>query len=448
MWRGVFIFSMFVSLGLVATTWLLSWRLAGPRNKTIHRWLLRWSIKGLLLPLLLWFLMNIGLSLSLQPFMPQIQLAQNSGGRWLPSFMRVMAAGLFLISSYWAAVTLTWRLWLTAASLDEEGRADFKALCRTCVIAMSVPAIVIVLLGGWAAIGLGATAIVAVAAGWAHSIVERSKTPPIYSRALARMNFGKYAEAELEIIKELEKCEDDFDGWMMMADLYANQFKDLGEAQNTIAELCEHPNTTPSQFSIALHRLADWHLKLADDYEGARRALQVICDRLRGTHLARMAQLRINQLPRSVEEARERRNAAPIPLPALGSVLDDETSAGAPELSGHQARELAQEYVERLKRDPNDVAVREKFARLIAEHLDRADVGIEQLSLLLDVPNQPDSKRAHWLSLIAAWHIKYRQDLDRGRKMLDRLIDEFPGTPEALAARRRIELLDRDVSST
>jgi len=35
----------------------------------------------------------------------------------------------------------------------------------------------------------------------------------------------------------------------------------------------------------------------------------MICDRLRGSHLARMAQLRINQLPETAEELREQPEA-------------------------------------------------------------------------------------------------------------------------------------------
>src|SRR5437899_7851710 len=126
------------------------------------------------------------------------------------------------------------------------------------------------------------------------SVLLPAKTPLMYARAIARMKFGKYDEAEWEIIRELEKREDDFEGWMMMADLYANHFHDLPEAEQTILEICDQRRTTTSQVSIALHRLADWHLNLANDPEAARRALQVICDRLRGSHLAHMAQLRIN----------------------------------------------------------------------------------------------------------------------------------------------------------
>jgi hypothetical protein len=442
MWRWPFIISLAVSIALVAATVVLSWRLAGhARMQAFRKSMVSWGIKGLLLPLLLWILMNVGLSFTLQPFMPQIQAAQNSGGNWLGPFMVVLAAGMFVISSYWTAATLTWRLLLKRAGMDEDARHDFHALCGICFAAMIVPAILIVLVGGWSALGLALALIAGVTAGYAASMTGPTRTPPMYSRALAQIKFGKYAEAELEIIQELEKCEDDFDGWMMMADLYANHFHDLGEAQKTIAEICEHPKITPSQFSVALHRLADWHLKLADDPDGARRALQVICDRLRGTHLAKMAQLRINALPHSAVEARERRTGTLIPLPALGTALDEEPAAEPRALQELDARELANDCVARLQRDPNDAAAREKLARLMAEHLGHADLAIEQLHLLLDMPDQTDGKRAEWLSLIAAWHLRYRQDRERGRKTLEKLIENFPDYPQAVAARRRLELL-------
>jgi hypothetical protein len=76
--------------------------------------------------------------------------------------------------------------------------------------------------------------------------------------------------------------------------------------------------------------------------------------------------------------------------------------------------------------------------------LDRPDLGIEQVTLLLDLPDQPEARRAEWLGLVAAWHIRYRHDADTGRKILERLIREFPQTPQALAARRRLYLLNAE----
>jgi hypothetical protein len=69
------------------------------------------------------------------------------------------------------------------------------------------------------------------------------------------------------------------------------------------------------------------------------------------------------------------------------------------------------------------------------------------LTLLLEMPDQPDAKRAEWLSLIAAWQIKYLQDPETGRRTLVQLMRDFPKTPQALAARRRIQLMEQELGS-
>ena len=230
---------------------------------------------------------------------------------------------------------------------------------------------------------------------------------------------------------------------MMLADLYANHFNDLAEAEQTILELCNHPKVTPSQLSVALHRLSEWQLKRAQDPAAAARALRMVCDRLPGTHLAHMAQLRINQLPGTAAELREQQTARPIPLPALGDQMDSPSPLAG--IDRDKAAKLANACVEQLKQNPDNTGAREKLARILAERLDRALPGIDQINLLLEMPNRSDSERAEWLGLIAAWQIKYCHDLDTGRKLLERLIREFPDSPQALAARRRLELLDREL---
>jgi hypothetical protein len=386
-------------------------------------------------------LMNIGLSWNLQPFMPDVQWAQNSGKPWFPDYLEVLGRGFFLITSYWAAITLGWNLITEGLRADEEARKSLKSLCWTCFLAMVIPGVGIALLGGLPLLGLAALAIMGPMGGYAPSVLQPAKSPPMYARAIARLKFGKYAEAEWEIIRELEKREDDFDGWMMMADLYANHFHDMGEAEQTILEICDQPRTTTSQLSIALHRLADWQLNLANDPEAARRALQMICDRLRGSHLAHMAQLRLSQLPRTETELREQKVAATIHLPALGDSMDE---SEPPAVDHAKAVALANGCVQQLKENPNNAAAREKLARTFAEQLQQADRGIEQLNLLLSMPDQPNSKKAEWLGMTAAWHLKYKHDPEAGRQVLERLLREFPGTPQAFSARRRLELLDRE----
>jgi len=282
--------------------------------------------------------------------------------------------------------------------------------------------------------------VLAPIAGLAPRLLGReiNRTPPIYARAIARIKFGKYNEAEMEIIRELEKSEDDFDGWMMLAELYATHFNDLREAEQTVLNICEQPVTTPSQLSVALHRLADWQLKTGRDPQAARRALQMICDRLPGTHLAHMAQLRITQLPASPDELREREHAPPIPLPALGDHFDDAAEPADSAIVIEKAAQAANACVERLNQDPDNIAAREKLARLLAEKLGQPDRGIEQLTLLFQVPGQEAQRRSEWLSWIAVWHLKYRGDREAGRAALQRIVREFPDTPQAIAARQRL----------
>ena len=436
---SLFVFVFLLSVALVSIVWVTTRRLTPEQHRSqIVRWLLAWSIKGLLLPVGLWTLMNIGLSWNLQPFMPQIQFAKNNGLPWAPPFLSAMAAGLFVLTSYWSALTLGWVLTQKSIGLTGEARTDFKGLCLTSLLALSLPAAGIIWLGGWPWVGLAAALILAPIAGYAPANLGMRNMPPMYSRAIARIKFGKYAEAEWEIIRQLEKCEDDFQGWMMMAELYANQFKDLNEAEQTILEICDQPKVTPSQLSIALHKLADWQLSLGSDPDAARRSLQVICDRLKGTHLARMAQIRMNQLPLTAAELKEQHSSALIPLPALGDSLEEGATEPESALTQSKAVELAKACVDRLNRDANNVPAREKLARLLAEHLNQPEQALEQLVLLLNMPEQPESKRAEWLGLTAAWHMRHRQDFDTARKVLERLVQEFPHTPQALAARRRL----------
>ena len=446
--EAVFVFLTLgcLSAGFVALAIFLGFRLTPEdTRKPLRRWFILWGVRGWGAPVLLWAIMNVGISWTLQPFMPAVQAAKNRGGDWAPEFVYVLALGLFVISSYWCAVTLGWFLTSLSAAADKEARKDFKALCITCVMAFIVPAGIILVLGGWPTLGVAATAMLAPMAGYAPGILQPKKIPPMYARAVARMKFGKYSEAEWEIIRELEKSEDDYEGWMMLAELYANHFRDLTEAERTVMEICAQPTTTLSQISVALHRLADWQLKLGQDPVAARRALQMVCNRLPGTHLARMAQLRINQLPLTREDLREQQSAKPIPLPALGDKLDEPPAPLDAQSARRKAAQDANACVERLKQDPNNIAARERLARIFTEDLNQPDLGLEQLTLLLNMPDQPELKRADWLGLVAAWHIKFKHDLMTGRKFLERLLHEFPQSPQAFAARRRLELLEREL---
>jgi hypothetical protein len=57
------------------------------------------------------------------------------------------------------------------------------------------------------------------------------------------------------------------------------------------------------------------------------------------------------------------------------------------------------------------------------------------------MPDSPESKRAEWLGLIAAWHLKFNHDPETARQIMERVVTEFPNSPQALAARRRLNLM-------
>src|SRR6266436_753273 len=124
---------LLVSGTLVTVAWGMVYRLT-PERKRPEGWrpFISWCVTGLAVPLLIWMLMNLGLSWNLPPFMPESQMAQAGGGGWGPEFVEVVARGVFIIGTYWTAVTLSWTLACVRARVEAEARQDFKALCWTC----------------------------------------------------------------------------------------------------------------------------------------------------------------------------------------------------------------------------------------------------------------------------------------------------------------------------
>ena len=233
-----------------------------------------------------------------------------------------------------------------------------------------------------------------------------------------------------------------FDGWMMLAELYAKHFRDLPTAEQTILDLCLQPNLPPSHVGVALNRLADWHLEIGSDPLAARRTLQVLCDQFPGTHMSRMAGQRLAQLPATREELLEQRQGRRIRLPALRANMEGEAASSPPAASQEASAALANRLVERLRSNPDDVPAREDLARIWAEDLGQAGLAIEQVQLLLGMPDPPAGKTAEWLTLIAGWHLRFRRDEAAGRQWLERLVREHPGTPQAHAAQRRLMVMN------
>jgi hypothetical protein len=405
------------------------------RRSGYFRWVVEWTVKGLVVPVLLWIVFDAGFFNCLPTFTPQVEYYRLAG-HGFAALVYAAAIGLFFVGTYWAALTSGWLL--VALGRRTEEQRQFKHCVLVWSAFLGPLAVLLTCSFGWRFAGVSGIL-------WFVPIVQRvlclapaQVIRPIYSKAIAKLNFDKHDEAEAAVLEELEKCEDDFDGWLLLAELYARHFHDLPGAEEIIRQTCEHPGTNASQVAVAFHRLADWHLELAGDPAAARRDLWEICRRHPKSHLDHMARLRLEHVPSSREELIESRTPKAISLPPR---LEGATLVT---LSREEALARAKHCVEELKKNPDNAAQREDLARLFAEQLDAVDRGLEQLDLLLAMPNLTEAKAAQWLALMAAWQLKYKQDQTSARKLLERIVRLYPKTPQAFAAQTRLSLMDAE----
>src|SRR5260221_12249231 len=75
-----------------------------------------WSFKGMIIPLLVWMVLNAGISTRFPPVLASIEAAKTHGGRWVAAWLALVPPALFILSSYWAAATF---LWLVATHVIE-----------------------------------------------------------------------------------------------------------------------------------------------------------------------------------------------------------------------------------------------------------------------------------------------------------------------------------------
>ena len=262
----------------------------------MRKWLIAWFIKGAIVPIIAWMLFNSGIFQNLPDFV-SARMLEKMHGSHRDATLLLLFVGVIVITTYWMALTSGW-LVTRIANYNEHGSEIFKRT-RWLAILSSPLAILIVASFGWGALGVAGTIwllpIVKAATNVAGETIRRIR--PSYSKAAIHVQRGKYEDAEQEVIAELEHCEDDFDGWMLLADLpHANHFQDLPAAARMIEETCNQPTTTISEVAVAYHRLADWYLKLENNPQSAVKALEQICRRYPSTHVDRMALLRIKNI--------------------------------------------------------------------------------------------------------------------------------------------------------
>src|ERR1035441_289068 len=82
-------------------------RLPGGQGPKFRRWFLIWAAKGLVVPTLLWVLFDGGIFDCFPTFTPAVEFAKLAG-HGFAAFCDVVTIGLFVVGSYWAAVTSAW----------------------------------------------------------------------------------------------------------------------------------------------------------------------------------------------------------------------------------------------------------------------------------------------------------------------------------------------------
>lgn len=302
---------------------------------------------------------------------------------------------------------------------------------------------------------MAAAAGVVLAALWAPDIVDwfgkkfiqaifgadaPPEPAPCYSVAEAHRKAGRYAAAVAEIRKQLEQFPADFPGWMLLAEIQAENLHDLDAATVTIEKLICQPGHHPKNIAFALARLADWQLKYRQDLDAARSTLQRIIDMFPNSPEAHFAHQRIAHLSHQAI----RRNGGsppPIPVPQADQRLGLRTEPTslrpvAPDVTSKVAQLVAQ-----LEKYPHDNQTREDLAILYAEGFNRVDLAAEQLEQLIAQQHVQDKQIVRWLNLLADLQIKYAGDFDAARQTLRRIIERYPNSPAADQAQRRLAML-------
>jgi len=294
---------------------------------------------------------------------------------------------------------------------------------------------------------------------WGHSIAggfagfltsafdggnERVKAQPLYSAAEAKRKRGLIREAMYEVQAQLEKFPNDFRGQMLLAGIQAENANDLPGAEATIHRICSQPKHAPNQIAGALASLADWHLRLDQDVDAARAALEEIVQRFPETDLASRASNRLAHLAdtATLVDSRAPRTivmkpSTDVPIhkmdPAELLPLELDPEAEAARLSAH------------LTQFPSDTEARELLAKIYVNHYGRLDLASEQMDALINQPGELPRRVAQWMNLLADLQIRATGETELAAATLHRLIEQFPTHGFADVARQRLASLNLEV---
>ena len=269
---------------------------------------------------------------------------------------------------------------------------------------------------------------------------------PAYSIAQALHKRGKHLEAIAEVRKQLDMFPTDMEGMLFLAQIQAEELKDLPGAELTIHRFCSQPEHAPKNVAFALYSMADWHLKLGQDAEAARRNLQMVIDMFPDSEVALAAAQRIAHLG-NAEMLLSPHDRRKIALVHGAQNLGLLKSSDQPKQEEESAAQTAAKYVEHLQAHPLDTEAREKLAVIYADFYGRLDLATDQLEQMISMPNQPQRLVVHWLNLLADLQVRCGADYDTVQNTLQVIIDRYPNLAAANLARNRLARLRLEIKA-
>jgi tetratricopeptide (TPR) repeat protein len=365
-----------------------------------------------------------------------------------------LALGLFLLG---------WFIWTTVRKAEDSGRVLFKWIITAVVFAILI-GIALSLFRG----GIGSAYIVPPVAAvfgvflgimWAPHLGAALAKPltsfydgggqeveerPFYAIARAKQKRGNYQDAIAEVRKQLHRFPEDYEGWMLLAEIYGNDLKDKNAAIECIEEILRHESHTPKNVSFALNRAADWHLSMAAERAAARLCLEQIITRFPGTELAHTAEQRIAHLTtdRMLADQKERRR---LVLTHHDDYIGLKGEVADPRPAEEDPAAAASRLVSRLTEFPHDVEAREQLAKIYADHYQRMDLANDQIEQLVAAPGAAQKEVTRWLNMLADFHVRVDQDKQAAAGALRRVMELYPKSAMAAQAEQRIAYLETEM---
>jgi tetratricopeptide (TPR) repeat protein len=378
----------------------------------------------------------------------------------------MQSVGKFLLGS--AALLLGaflagWFMWSTVRKADDGARMIFKWIISLGMFAVLVwlgfglhhqgqgaayivppiAAVIGVFLGIFWAPHLGAL-LAKPLTGFYDGGDQQVEERPFYAIARAKQKRGNYPEAIAEIRKQLHRFPEDYEGWMLLAEIYGIDMKDKEAAQNCIQEILQHRSHAPKNIVFALNRAADWHLGLASDRESARQCLSEIITRFPGTEFAHSAEQRIAHLTtdRMLAEQKERPR---LVLTHYDEHIGLRGQVADPRPPEEEPPAAAARLVKRLTDFPQDVEAREQLAKIYADHYRRMDMATDQVEQLIATHGAAQKEVTRWLNMLADFHVRVDQDKHAAETALRRVLELYPRSAVAAQAESRIAYLETEM---